>query len=61
MFVPDKATSRQQGSAKKLSEAHKKAETQGWNFDEMQIYIEDGDLQGFFVTYTREYPCNSRE
>lgn len=60
VFVPDKATSRQKGSAKKLSETHKVAEAQGWNFDEMQIYIEDGDLQGFFVTYTREHPCNNR-
>lgn len=60
IFVPDKATSRQKGSAKKLSETHKVAEAQGWNFDEMQIYIEDGDLQGFFVTYTREHPCNNR-
>lgn len=60
IFVADKATSRQKGSAKKLSETHKTAEAQGWNFDEMQIYIEDGDLQGFFVTYTREHPCNNR-
>ena len=60
VFVPDKAGNRQKGSAKKLSETHKTAESQGWNFDEMQVYIEDGDLQGFFVTYTREHPCNNR-
>jgi hypothetical protein len=59
VFIPDQAGSRQKGSAKKLSETHKTAESQGWNFDEMQVYIEDGDLQGFFVTYTRDHPCNS--
>lgn len=59
VFIPDKTGSRQKGSAKKLSDTHKTAESQGWNFDEMSIYIEDGDLQGFFVTYTREHPCNN--
>lgn len=58
VFIPDKAGSRQKGSATKLTESHRNAESQGWNFDEMSVYIEDGDLQGFFVTYTREHPCN---
>ena len=58
VFIPDQAGNRQTGSAEKLSKTHKTAESQGWNFDEMQIYVEDGDLQGFFVTYTRTHPCN---
>jgi hypothetical protein len=60
VFIPDKAGSRQKGSASKLTESHRNAESQGWNFDEMSVYIEDGDLQGFFVTYTREHPCNRK-
>ena len=60
IFVPDKTGSRQKGSAKKISETHDVAEAQGWSFDEMSIYIEDGDLQGFFITYTREHPCNNK-
>lgn len=59
IFIPDKSFSRKKGSAKNISESHKNAESQGWNFDEMSIYIEDGDLQGFYVTYTREHPCNN--
>ena len=59
IFVPDKAGSRQKGSAKKLSETHDMAEAQGWNYHDLAVYIEDGDLQGFFVTYTREHPCNN--
>jgi len=60
VFIPDKAGNRQKGSAGKLTESHRNAENQGWNFDEMSVYIEDGDLQGFFVTYTREHPCNKK-
>lgn len=59
IFVPDKSGSRKKGSAKKISETHDVAEAQGWNFHELAVYIEDGDLQGFFVTYTREHPCNN--
>ncbi len=58
VFVPDKASSRQKGSAELLSETHRTAQDQGWDFDDLEIYIEDGDLQGFFVTYTRPHPCN---
>ena len=60
VFIPDKAGSRQKGSAGNLTESHRNAEKQGWDFDEMAIYIEDGDLQGFFVTYTRPHPCNKK-
>lgn len=58
IFIPDKAGNRQKGSASKLTESHRNAESQGWDFDELAVYIEDGDLQGFFVTYTRPHPCN---
>ena len=57
VFVSDKG---QKGSAEKLTQSHKNAESQGWDFDEMSLYIEDGDLQGFYVTYTRPHPCNKK-
>jgi hypothetical protein len=60
IFVADKTGSRQGGSAKKISETHRTAQAQGWTFDEMQIYIEDGDLQGFFITYTKVAPCRAQ-
>ena len=56
VFVSDKG---QKGSAGKLTESHKNAESQGWNFDEMSLYTENGDLKGFYVTYTRPHPCNN--
>lgn len=60
VFVADKTGSRHKGTAEKISKTHKTAESQGWDFDDLEIYIENGDLQGFFITYTREHPCNNR-
>ena len=57
VFVSDKG---QKGSAEKLTASHKNAESQGWNFDEMSLYTENGDLKGFYVTYTRPHPCNNK-
>ena len=58
IFVADKTGARHDGSAKKISKAHDTAEAQGWNFKDLEIYTENSDLQGFFITYTREHPCN---
>ena len=56
VFVTDKG---QKGSAEKLTQSHKNAESQGWSFSHMSLYTENGDLQGFYVTYTRPHPCNN--
>lgn len=61
VFVSDKTGSRKRGSAERLSETHQNAEARGWNFEDLEVYIEDGDLEGFFVTYTRPHPCNAAE
>ncbi len=61
IFVSDKRVSRKKGSAKRISDTHKSSESQGWDFKDLEIYIEDGDLQGFFITYTRTHPCNNQE
>ena len=60
VFVSDRWISRKKGSASKLTESHRKAEQQGWNFEELSVYIENSDLQGFWVTYTRPHPCNEK-
>ena len=60
IFVKDKTGSRKKGSAESISETHDNAEARGWDFEDLEIYIEDGDLQGFFITYTRPHPCNKR-
>lgn len=57
VFIADATLRRQDGSAGRITESHRKAEQQGWQFEDLEIYIENGDLQGFFVTYTRPHPC----
>lgn len=44
---------RNQGAANALSRAHQAFTTRGYNVLSVEPYIENGDLQGFFVTYQR--------
>jgi len=43
----------QSSFAEKLNEEHAKMEAKGWKFGDMEIYTEDGDMQGAFVTYVK--------
>lgn len=44
-----------QGSmADKASKSHAEMAKQGWKFQDLDIYTEDGDMKGLFVTYVRE-------
>ena len=44
---------RNQGAANSLSRAHQAFEPRGYKVQSVQPYIENGDLQGFFVTYQK--------
>ena len=44
---------RNQGAANALSRAHQAFATRGYKVVSVEPYIENGDLQGFFVTYQR--------
>jgi hypothetical protein len=44
---------RHQGAANALSKAHQAFETRGYKVVSVEPYIENGDLQGFFVTYEK--------
>ena len=37
----------------KTNKSHKEMGAKGWQFKSLEIYDEDGDLTGFFVTYIR--------
>lgn len=39
---------------KAVNEMHAKMEAEGWSYKDMDVYIENGDLQGLFVTYVRQ-------
>ena len=60
VFVADATFRRQDGSAKRITQTHRDAENQGWQYKDMEAYTENGDLQGFFITYTRPHPCNEK-
>lgn len=44
---------RNQGAANDLNEAHKAFAAYGYKVVSVEPYIENGDLQGFFVTYQK--------
>jgi len=44
---------RNQGAANDLTRAHSAFAAQGYKVVSVQPYIENGDLEGFFVTYQR--------
>jgi hypothetical protein len=44
---------RRQGAANALSDAHQAFAARGYKVVSVEPYIENGDLQGFFVTYQK--------
>jgi len=44
---------RNQGAANALSQAHQAFASRGYKVTDVAPYIENGDLQGFFVTYQK--------
>ena len=44
---------RHQGAANSLTRAHQAFAAQGYKVVSVEPYIENGDLQGFFVTYQK--------
>ena len=57
IFRDSSRFSRRKLGAENMSEKHDEYTRAGWKFADMEIYIENGDLEGFFLTYTREIAC----
>ncbi len=53
VFVDATFGMRKDGAAKELTEAHAAFAAQGYMVVDVVGYTENGDLQGFFVTYRR--------
>jgi hypothetical protein len=49
--------SRKNNGAENMSKKHNEYTVNGWKFVDMETYIENSDLEGFFLTYSREVPC----
>ena len=48
---------RKNSAANNMSKKHDEYTTNGWKFVDMETYIENSDLEGFFLTYSREISC----
>jgi hypothetical protein len=48
---------RKDRAAAKLTERHAEMALSGWRYAGMVIYTENGDLEGFYVSYTRAAAC----
>lgn len=53
VFVGAHFGMREDGAAKALTRSHSDFAARGYRFASLAPYDENGDLQGFFVTYTR--------
>lgn len=54
VFVGAKFGRKQKGAAKALTKSHAKYFQNGYHFTDLGVYTENGDLEGFFVTYTKK-------
>lgn len=48
---------RKRSAAKNMSTKHTEYTQNGWRFADMETYLENSDLEGFFLTYSRTIPC----
>jgi hypothetical protein len=44
----------QSSMAKEATKQHAEMAKQGWKFQDLDVYVEDGDMKGMFVTYVRD-------
>ncbi|MFL2546619.1 MAG: hypothetical protein ACJ0SL_04560 [Candidatus Rariloculaceae bacterium] len=50
---------RRDRAAEKMTERHNEMALSGWRFASLEAYNENGDLERFFISYTRNVPCGS--
>ncbi|MGI9258298.1 MAG: hypothetical protein ACR2QQ_05660 [Gammaproteobacteria bacterium] len=48
---------RRNRAAENMTETHAEMALSGWRYAGMQIYTENGDLEGFYISYTRAASC----
>lgn len=48
---------RKNSAAKNMTEEHTEFTAKGWKFVDMETYTENSDLEGFFLTYSRDIAC----
>ena len=51
---------RKDRAAKNITKKHAGMAKDGWRFSDMEIYTENSDLEGFFLSYTRAVACSDK-
>ena len=51
VFIDISVFSRKKRGAEKIDEIHAAHFAKGWTVVDMEVYTENGDLQGYFLTY----------
>ena len=46
--------------ASNITKRHQEMSAQGWHFVDMEIYVENADIEGAFLTYSRTAPCREK-
>ena len=54
VFFDVAAGARRKRAAKGITELHQKQAEKGWSVIDVEPWIEDGDLEGFFITYVKQ-------
>lgn len=49
--------SRKNNAAVNMTKKHDEYTSDGWRFVDMEIYNENSDMEGFFLTYSRDIAC----
>lgn len=48
---------RKDRAAANMTRRHADMALEGWRFKDKVLYTENGDLEGFYITYTRKVAC----
>lgn len=48
---------RKDRAASNMTRLHQEMAAEGWVFRDMEVYTENGDLEGFYLTYSRAAQC----
>ena len=51
---------RKDRAAKNMTKRHAEMAIDGWRLSDMEVYTENGDLEGFFLSYTRAVACQKQ-
>jgi hypothetical protein len=54
VFLDISVFGRKDRAANRMTKMHQEYAREGWTLQEVTIYTENGDLEGFFITYVKE-------